>query len=424
MPPPGRPCSPPHARPVPQKSGGCNHLTCRQCGHHFCWACGRDWAHHSTETGGFYHCSLAAAGGGTDGLPEYSGNAGSAGGGLAGPLAWVAGAWASLRLAAQQHQLQRHLRQFLRHAGGGGALRGAAAHMQLLLGGAGMLGQAGAGAKAAQAAPAGPQLLGVSPSDAGRMSGVEWGDLVAAAAASAADAVPPASLALPAAKAGAEAALAAAVAGPARVTAAASSTTNSTNSSTTATSSYTATTATSGGSGSEAAYLLQLAEAVAAARSLLQHSAVAMYQLPSGPPRRHLQHLAASLQRRLEQLEPLLLALPEREGIPALDHRRDEQHGTEHGGTGGTGITGGGGGLTGWLLSRLYGVEPPAATAPPPGAPERHPALAALPGDVLLQQLHFAAAVHQQRAAVRAGVAALHRDMRQMVAAARAGLYA
>lgn len=36
-----------------EKNGGCNHMTCRQCGHEFCWLCLRDWKGHND----FYTCN-------------------------------------------------------------------------------------------------------------------------------------------------------------------------------------------------------------------------------------------------------------------------------------------------------------------------------------------------------------------------------
>ena len=180
---------------------------------------------------------------------------------------------------------------------------------------------------------------------------------------------------------------------------------------------------------------------MAAARGLLQHSAVALYQLPSGSHRRHLQQLSAAIQGRLEQLEPLLLALPEREALPHAPAQRQappaqpaqaSSGGSGGGwasseqGSGGGGGGSGGGGFTGWLLHKWYGIEVCSAAAgkPEPSAPECHPGLASLSPEALLQQAQFTAAVHQQRWAVQAALGALWSDMRQMHAAARAGLYA
>ena len=316
------------------------------------------------------------------------------------PLAganWLAGAWSSIKAAAQQQQLQRHLRQYLRYSGGAEAVRAAAAHMQLLLGVAGALQAGGSSSKAVGAIAAAAQL-GVSPADASRMSSQEWGDVVAAAAASAADAATlPASLALPATQAAATAALVAATSD------------NIKDSSSVA-------------AGSQAAYLQLLAAGVVAARSLLQHSAVALYEAPAGPGRRHLQQLSSSIQQRLEQLEPLLLALPEREAAAAAAaaaqpggwQPRQAARSSKAG-------SGSGGSVFGWLLQRLYAVDLPAAEQ---GQAAAHPELAAMSGEVLVQQLQFAAAVHQQQAAVQAALRGLEADMAAMVAAARSGLFA
>uniref|UniRef100_A0A183BJK9 RBR-type E3 ubiquitin transferase n=1 Tax=Globodera pallida TaxID=36090 RepID=A0A183BJK9_GLOPA len=37
-----------------EKNGGCNHMQCSKCKHHFCWMCFRDWKTHGSE---YYECS-------------------------------------------------------------------------------------------------------------------------------------------------------------------------------------------------------------------------------------------------------------------------------------------------------------------------------------------------------------------------------
>ncbi|TNV81097.1 hypothetical protein FGO68_gene2725 [Halteria grandinella] len=41
-----------------EKNQGCNHMTCKQCGHHFCWLCLGDWKDHGSATGGYYKCNI------------------------------------------------------------------------------------------------------------------------------------------------------------------------------------------------------------------------------------------------------------------------------------------------------------------------------------------------------------------------------
>lgn len=40
-----------------EKNEGCNHMTCINCKHQFCWLCLGDWSIHGVETGGFYDCN-------------------------------------------------------------------------------------------------------------------------------------------------------------------------------------------------------------------------------------------------------------------------------------------------------------------------------------------------------------------------------
>ena len=41
-----------------EKNHGCNHMTCENCKHQFCWLCKEDWKKHGTATGGFYKCNV------------------------------------------------------------------------------------------------------------------------------------------------------------------------------------------------------------------------------------------------------------------------------------------------------------------------------------------------------------------------------
>ena len=41
-----------------QKNKACNHMTCTNCGHHFCWLCKGPWSEHGSATGGFYVCKV------------------------------------------------------------------------------------------------------------------------------------------------------------------------------------------------------------------------------------------------------------------------------------------------------------------------------------------------------------------------------
>lgn len=40
-----------------EKNGGCNHMSCSQCSHEFCWICMEPWSYHDNSTGGFYKCN-------------------------------------------------------------------------------------------------------------------------------------------------------------------------------------------------------------------------------------------------------------------------------------------------------------------------------------------------------------------------------
>ena len=95
VPPPPALC-PPQCQAHTQKEGGCLHMTCSSCRHEYCWACGRAWAQHSVETGGFYHCTRSSV----VGLPEYAGGREGGGGGgaaAAPPVNWLADVWAACR---------------------------------------------------------------------------------------------------------------------------------------------------------------------------------------------------------------------------------------------------------------------------------------------------------------------------------------
>lgn len=40
-----------------EKNKACNHMTCSNCSHQFCWLCKGAWNDHGTQTGGFYACT-------------------------------------------------------------------------------------------------------------------------------------------------------------------------------------------------------------------------------------------------------------------------------------------------------------------------------------------------------------------------------
>lgn len=40
-----------------EKNQGCNHMTCSQCRHEFCWICLGPWSKHGSSTGGYYSCN-------------------------------------------------------------------------------------------------------------------------------------------------------------------------------------------------------------------------------------------------------------------------------------------------------------------------------------------------------------------------------
>ena len=40
-----------------EKNQGCNHMTCAQCHHEFCWICMGPWSIHGSATGGYYSCN-------------------------------------------------------------------------------------------------------------------------------------------------------------------------------------------------------------------------------------------------------------------------------------------------------------------------------------------------------------------------------
>jgi len=47
----------PHCDTQIEKNQGCNHMTCSNCKHEFCWLCKGDWSVHGSATGGYYRCN-------------------------------------------------------------------------------------------------------------------------------------------------------------------------------------------------------------------------------------------------------------------------------------------------------------------------------------------------------------------------------
>jgi hypothetical protein len=53
-----------HTRPCPsckssiQRNFGCNHMTCNNCSHEFCWVCMKAWSTHGSQTGGYFRCDV------------------------------------------------------------------------------------------------------------------------------------------------------------------------------------------------------------------------------------------------------------------------------------------------------------------------------------------------------------------------------
>lgn len=41
-----------------EKNQGCNHMTCQNCRHEFCWMCMENWSTHGDRTGGYFSCNI------------------------------------------------------------------------------------------------------------------------------------------------------------------------------------------------------------------------------------------------------------------------------------------------------------------------------------------------------------------------------
>ncbi|KAJ9524533.1 hypothetical protein QJQ45_024111, partial [Haematococcus lacustris] len=117
------------------KDGGCNHMVCTQCRHHWCWVCGGPWEQHSAATGGYYACNRYTASPGP-------GAGQGAGGGAGTPTAPPSGRSAASRTltAAQRHKLHHHLSRHLVYLGGERRTAALLSHMAWLA----SLGQSGA----------------------------------------------------------------------------------------------------------------------------------------------------------------------------------------------------------------------------------------------------------------------------------------
>eukprot|EP00736_Rhodelphis_marinus_P003799 Rmarinus@m.10793 len=56
-----KPCPNSSCKARIEKIDGCNHMKCRKCGHNFCWECLGPWDDHSSDTGGYYNCTMDKA---------------------------------------------------------------------------------------------------------------------------------------------------------------------------------------------------------------------------------------------------------------------------------------------------------------------------------------------------------------------------
>lgn len=145
-----KPC--PRCKARIQKAGGCLHMTCRNCQHHFCWLCSRPFpgAHDDVFSCMAADVEADPAGGGQGALRSAVAGvqAGVSTGGLYDALS---GLWGRMTAVAVRRRQEHYLRRYLAFSGGTERAEARVGRMQLLL-------------HAASLGPATPPLQQTEPS--------------------------------------------------------------------------------------------------------------------------------------------------------------------------------------------------------------------------------------------------------------------